>query len=94
VDLLTHAEAHGIDGQVERLESREQLGREQRQLLRPLRGRDVDREHAGDQAPRLGAARHAVAQQASPAVAIDDDFAALGRDDARSIQELADHLGA
>jgi hypothetical protein len=44
--------------------------------------------------PRLGAPGHAVADDAAPGLAIDRDFAALGRDDACAVQQLTDHLRA
>jgi hypothetical protein len=94
LDLLPHAEAHRGDAKVERLEALQQFVREQRQLLRPRRRSHVDGQDSARQRARLGAARHAVSQQAPPGVAVDRDLAALGRDDARAVEQLSEHLRA
>lgn len=94
LNLLPYAEAHREDAQPERLEARQQLAREQRKLLRPGRRGDEDGEHAAHQRPRLGAPSDAIADHATPGVAIYRDAPALGRNHARAVEQLAEHLGA
>ena len=86
LNLLAHPKAHREDAQTERFQAFEQLAREQRQLLGPGRGGDVDGEHAPREPARLGAARHAIPDQPAPGVSIHRYAAALGRDDARAVQ--------
>jgi len=92
MNLLAHAKAHRLDAQLQRLQAFEELIREQRQLLRPGRRSHVDGEHPAAQPARLGATRHAIAHQAAPGIAIDRHPAALGRNHARPVEQLPEHL--
>jgi hypothetical protein len=91
---LANAEAQRIDAQFQRLQPFEQLVDEQRQLLGPRRRRHVNGEHAPCQCARLGATRHAIAQQPTPGIAVDRHFAVLGRNHAGAVQQLSQHLRA
>jgi hypothetical protein len=94
LDLLPHAESDALDAQLGRLESFQELVRQQRQLLGPGRGRDIDGEHAAGQPAGLGAARDAVTEQSPPSVAIDGDLPTFGRNHAGAVEQLSQHLRA
>jgi hypothetical protein len=94
LDLLAHAEAHGSDRQLQGLQTFEQLVGEQRQLLGPRGGRHINGEHAARESSGLSPSRYAISDQAPPGIAVHGDPPALGGYDARSVQELSEHLGA
>jgi len=60
-------------GHAERLHACEQIRAEERELLGPRGGRDVQREHAATQPPGLRARGDAIADRAPPSFAIDHD---------------------
>jgi hypothetical protein len=94
LNLLPDPEAKRLDGQCQGLQARQKLARQQRQLLSPGSGRDVNGEHTAAELARLGPARHAVAEQTAPCLPVDGHLAPLRRHDARSVEQLGQQLGA